>query len=111
MKVYDKAYELAEALRQSQEVIDLKAAWAAVEAQQEAKQLLAELRSRQEAVQQRIMAGEEPSEQELNQMEERYESVSQNPLIEQLFEAERRFAVIFDDVNKIMNDALKGIYE
>lgn len=111
MNVYDRAYELAKALRQSREVAELREARLAVEAQSEAKQLLSELRSRQEAVQQRMMAGEEPSEQELNLMEERYETVSRNPLIEQLFEAERRFAAVFDEVNKIVNDALKDIYE
>jgi cell fate (sporulation/competence/biofilm development) regulator YlbF (YheA/YmcA/DUF963 family) len=111
MNLYDKAYDLAKALEQSQEVIDLKTAHQAVEAQSEAKQMLDDFRVKQEGFQQKMMAGEEPSESELGEMEQLYEEISLNPLISKLFEAERQFAVVFDEVNKIMNDALKQIYK
>ncbi|MBJ6362054.1 YlbF family regulator [Paenibacillus sp. GCM10012307] len=111
MNVYDKAYELAKALGQSPEVQDLKAARQAVESQSDAKQLLDDFRSRQEGFQQKIMAGEEPSEGDMNTMNQLYEVISLNPHIHRLFEAERRFAAVFDDVNKIMTDALKDIYK
>ncbi|WP_028561924.1 YlbF family regulator [Paenibacillus pinihumi] len=111
MNVYDKAYELAKALRESLEVQDLKAARQVVESDSEAKRMLDDFRSRQEGFQQKMMAGEEPSEGDLDTMNRLYEVISLNPHIHRLFEAERRFAAVFDDVNKIMSDALKDIYE
>ncbi|GGG26542.1 YlbF family regulator [Paenibacillus abyssi] len=111
MNVYDKAYELAKAMRESQEVADLKTARQAVEADSDAKRMLDDFRDRQNGLQQKMMSGEEPSESDIETMNKLYEVLSLNPVISGLFEAERRFSIVFDDVNKIISDALKNVYE
>ncbi|RXZ84669.1 YlbF family regulator [Paenibacillaceae bacterium] len=109
MNVYDKAYELAKAMRESQESTDLKAARQAVEADSDAKRLMDDFRERQTGFQQMMMAGEEPTDSEMETMNTLYEELSLNPVINQLFEAERRLAVVFDDVNKILTDSLNDL--
>jgi len=111
MNVYDKAYELADALKEGDEAKALKAALQAVEADPDAKRMMDDFRERQAELQQQIMSGEEPSPGEMEKMNKLYEVISLNPHVSRLFEAERRFSVIFDDVNRIMSDSLRSIVE
>ncbi|TYP71179.1 YlbF family regulator [Paenibacillus methanolicus] len=109
MNVYDKAYDLAKALTDGEEAKALKAAQAAVDADPEAKRLMDDFRERQAQLQQQIMAGEEPSEDVMAGLSEQYESIARHPLIGRLFDAERRFSAVFDDVNRIISDALRSV--
>lgn len=111
MNIYDKAYELAKALKESEEAKLLKEAKMAAEANPEAKLLLDDFRERQNFMQQKMMAGEEPSAEDMEKMSKQYEVITQNPLIGKLLESERRFAVVFEDVNRIMSDVLKAIVD
>jgi cell fate (sporulation/competence/biofilm development) regulator YlbF (YheA/YmcA/DUF963 family) len=111
MNVYDKAYELAKALKDSEEANLLKLAKEAAEADAEAKRMLDDFRERQSFLQQKMMAGEEPSAEDMEKMSKLYEVISLNPLIGKLLDAERRFAVVFEDVNRIMSDVLKSIVD
>ncbi|UVI31884.1 YlbF family regulator [Paenibacillus spongiae] len=111
MNVYDKAYELADALKAGEEAKALKEALQAVEADPDAKRMMDDFREKQEKLQQLIMSGEEPSPGEMEKMNKLYELISLNPHVNRLFEAERRFSVIYDDVNRIMSEALRSIVE
>jgi cell fate (sporulation/competence/biofilm development) regulator YlbF (YheA/YmcA/DUF963 family) len=111
MNIYDKAYELAKALKESEEAKLLKAAKEVAEADPAAKEMLDGFRERQNFLQQKMMAGEEPSSEDMEKMNKLYEVITLNPLIGKLLEAERRFAVVFEDVNRIMSDVLKSIVD
>lgn len=111
MNVYDKAYELAKALKESEEAKLLKLAKEEAEANPEAKSMLDDFRERQTFLQQKMMAGEEPSAEDMDKMNKLYEVISQNPQIGKLLDAERRFAVVFEDVNRIISDVLKSIVD
>ncbi|MGO4693249.1 YlbF family regulator [Paenibacillus sp. 2TAB26] len=111
MNIYDKAYELAKALKESEEALLLKAAKLEAEADADAKEMLDDFRERQNFLQQKMMAGEEPSAEDMEKMSKLYEVITLNPLIGKLMDAERRFAVVFEDVNRIMSDVLKSIVD
>ncbi|WP_138752472.1 YlbF family regulator [Paenibacillus sinopodophylli] len=111
MNVYDKAYELAKTLKESEEASQLKLAKEEAEANPEAKSMLDDFRERQTFLQQKMMAGEEPSTEDMEKMSALYEVITLNPLIGKLLDAERRFAVVFEDVNRIMSDVLKSIVD
>ncbi|GBF73995.1 hypothetical protein PA598K_02323 [Paenibacillus sp. 598K] len=111
MNVYDRAYELAKAMKGCPEALDLRGARQAVEVDEEAKRRMDEFRQRQDGFQQQMMAGEEPSAEAMADMNRLYEELSLNPLLHRLFEAERRFGIVFDDVNKIISESLKSVYE
>ncbi|CAM4186372.1 cell fate (sporulation/competence/biofilm development) regulator YlbF (YheA/YmcA/DUF963 family) [Paenibacillus endophyticus] len=111
MNVYDKAYELAKVLKECEEAKLLKLAKDEAEADPEAKGMLDDFRERQTFLQQKMMAGEEPSAADMEKMNALYEVIALNPLIAKLLDAERRFAVVFEDVNRIMSDVLKSIVD
>ncbi|BFH70045.1 hypothetical protein J27TS7_27860 [Paenibacillus dendritiformis] len=110
MSVYDQAHELARALQQSEEAKDVETAMQAIEADADSKRMLDDFRLRQMEMQQKMMTGEMPEQSELDKMEKLYEVISMNTEIAKLFEAERRLAVVIQDVNKIVSDALGHLY-
>jgi cell fate (sporulation/competence/biofilm development) regulator YlbF (YheA/YmcA/DUF963 family) len=111
MNVYDKAYELAKAMRDSAEAKVLKAARLEVEADPEAKRLIDDFRGRQRELQQKMMSGEEPGDADMEKLNRLYEELGCNPVIHKLFEAERQFTVVFDDVNRVLSEAIHDIME
>ncbi|MBB3108276.1 cell fate (sporulation/competence/biofilm development) regulator YlbF (YheA/YmcA/DUF963 family) [Paenibacillus phyllosphaerae] len=109
MNIYDKAYELARAIQEGEEAQSFNQVLSEAAADPAAKRLLDRFRERQTALQQQIMAGEEPEEAELASMNRLYEELDAHPLIHRVFEAERRLAVIYDDVNRILANTLRAI--
>lgn len=109
MTIYDKAYELARAIRESAEFKDIKEARASVDADPDSRRMLDNFRSKQMEFQQKMMSGEMPPKEELERMEKLYEVISLNASVRKLFEAERRLSVIMEDVQKIMAEPLQSL--
>ncbi|MBD7966957.1 MULTISPECIES: YlbF family regulator [Paenibacillus] len=110
MNVHDKANELAKALKESEEVQEITAAMKLVDADPDSKRMLEDFRRRQNEIQQRMMSGDMPAQEEMEQMEKSFEVLSLNLNIRRLFEAERRLSVIIEDVNKIIMESLQHLY-
>lgn len=110
MNIYDKAHDLAKALKESQEVQEISSAMSIVETDPEGKQMLEDFRERQMELQQRMMSGDMPSPEEMEKMEKTFDVLTLNLNIRRLFEAERRLSVIIEDVNKIISDSLQHVY-
>ncbi|MBO2942480.1 YlbF family regulator [Paenibacillus sp. F411] len=108
--IYDKANDLAKAMRESEEVQEITSAMKLIEGDAESKQMLNSFRERQMEIQQRIMTGDMPSQEEMEQVEKLFEVLSMNLSIRRLFDAERRLSVIIEDVNKIISDSLQDLY-
>jgi len=110
MNIYDKAHELAKAIKESSEVADIGSALKLVEADPQGKEMLDNFRQSQVELQQRMMSGEMPPQEEMEKMEKLYEVLNLNLGIRRLFEAERRLSVVIEDVNKIISDSLQQLY-
>lgn len=110
MNIYDKAHDLAKALKESSEVTEISSAMSLIEADPESKQMLEDFRQRQMEIQQRMMSGDMPSQEEMEKMEKLFDVLSLNLNIRRLFEAERRLSTIIEDVNKIISDSLQHLY-
>ncbi|KKO52903.1 YlbF family regulator [Paenibacillus sp. DMB20] len=110
MNIYDKAHDLAKAMKESQEVQEITSAMKLIEGDAESKQMLDNFRQRQMEIQQRIMSGDMPSQEEMEKMEKLFEVLSLNLNIRRLFDAERRLSTIIEDVNKIISDSLQDLY-
>ncbi|MDY8045351.1 YlbF family regulator [Paenibacillus polymyxa] len=110
MNIYDKAHDLAKALKESKEVDEITSAMKLIETDPEAKKMLDDFRERQMEVQQRMMSGDMPAQEEMEKMEKLFEVLSLNLNIRRLFDAERRLSVIIEDVNKIIADSLQHLY-
>ncbi|SES92974.1 YlbF family regulator [Paenibacillus sp. NFR01] len=110
MNVIDKAHELARAIKESSEVADIAGAMRVIEADPESKAMLDNFRSKQIELQQQMMNGEMPPQEEMEKMEKLFEVLNLNLGIRRLFEAERRLSVVIEDVNKIITESLAQMY-
>ncbi|MMZ59012.1 hypothetical protein D1872_210220 [compost metagenome] len=72
--------------------------------------MLDNFRMKQNEMQQRMMSGQMPDQEEMERMEKQFELLNQNPNLVRLFDAERRLSVIIQDVNKIITDSLQHLY-
>ena len=79
--LYDQAYQLEKALRDSEEFTTLSSLYDRVNADAEANQLFADFRNIQMTLQQKQMQGEEISEQEMMDAQTKMMNVQQNELI------------------------------
>jgi cell fate (sporulation/competence/biofilm development) regulator YlbF (YheA/YmcA/DUF963 family) len=109
MNVYDHAYELAKALQGSLEAKQVMEARAAADQDPDARRMLSDFQQRQLELQQRMMGGEEPSVEELDALGKLYEVLSLNPLVQRYFEAEKRLAVVYEDVNRIIGNSMQSV--
>jgi cell fate (sporulation/competence/biofilm development) regulator YlbF (YheA/YmcA/DUF963 family) len=109
MNLYDKAYELARAIQEGAEAQEWKAANAAAAGDPDAKRMLEDFRNRQMTLQQGMMEGREPSGEEMERMNKLYEVINLNPVIRRVLEAERRLSMMFEDINRIVGDALRDV--
>ncbi|MNO55354.1 hypothetical protein D3C76_458430 [compost metagenome] len=110
MNIYDTAHELASSLKDSQEVSEITEAMKLIDADPSSRAMLDGFRSKQNEMQQKMMSGQMPDQEEMEKMEKQFELLSQNPNILRLFDAERRLSVIIQDVNKIITDSLQHLY-
>ncbi|MRN52989.1 YlbF family regulator [Paenibacillus sp. 19GGS1-52] len=110
MNVYDKAHDLARAIKESSEVADITSAMKLVDADPDSKRMLDNFRQSQLDLQQQMMTGEMPPPEEMEKMEKLFEVLNLNLGIRRLFDAERRLSVVIEDVNKIITDSLSQLY-
>jgi cell fate (sporulation/competence/biofilm development) regulator YlbF (YheA/YmcA/DUF963 family) len=109
MNVHDKAYDLARAIKESSEYKEMKDIRAKVDADPTSKTMLEDFRKRQSELQQKMMAGEMPPQDEMEHMQKLYEVLALNPNINQLFDAERRLSVVLEDVQRIIAEPLEAM--
>ncbi|HET6872656.1 MAG TPA: YlbF family regulator [Sporolactobacillaceae bacterium] len=108
--IYDHAYELEKAIRQTDEYSKLKQAFSAVQKDSNAKRMFDSFRQLQVRIQEKSMRGEPISPQETNQIQSQMQVAQQNPLIGRLMMAEQRLSVLLNDVNQIMSKPLEELY-
>ena len=110
VNLYDSAYELEKAIRQSNEFNSLKQAYEEENADPAAKQLFENFRNIQMQLQQKQMMGQNISEQEVQQAQQTVALVQQNPKIARLMEAEQRLSMMIGELNKIIMRPLEELY-
>lgn len=109
MNVHDKAYELAKAIRECSEYKEMNEIRGKIDADPSSKTMLDNFRSRQNEFQQKMVAGEMPAQEEMDQMQKLYEVLALNPAIGRLFDAERRLSIVLEDVQRIIAEPLEAM--
>ena len=109
MNPYDKAHELARALRESQEFQALAEQKRRVDTDPAAKKMLDDFRHRQWELETRRIMGEEITESDLEQVKRLQEVITMNTLAREYLEAEYRFGVVYSDIHKILGNAVKEV--
>lgn len=110
VNLYDAAYELEKAIRQSDEYARLKKMYQEVYADETARKMFESFRDIQLNLQQKQMMGQEISQQEVEQAQKTVEIVQQNPKIVQLMDAEQRMSMVIADLNKVIMKPLEELY-
>lgn len=112
MNIYDKINDLANALRQSEELntyIEIKKE---VYKDEEKKKQIENFRQKQIEVQSLSMEGKlEESEKKYAILQQMYQILMQDENIKKMFDAEVKFDILVGDMYKILGEAIKGAIE
>lgn len=106
MNVYDKAYELARELKITPEVIEYIEAAKKIEANENNKRMVEDFRRKQMELYTIHMQGMEPSKEQIDAITNLWNVIGINPEIRGLMESEMKFSKLWEDIMKILNDAV-----
>lgn len=108
--IYDLAYELENALKNSQEYKTLQAKYEDIRMDPAAKKLFDQFRNIQMKLQEKQMTGQNISQNEVQEAQSVATMVQQNPKIVQLMDAEQHMSIAINEVNKIVMKPLDELY-
>jgi cell fate (sporulation/competence/biofilm development) regulator YlbF (YheA/YmcA/DUF963 family) len=108
--VYDVAYDLEKALRNSEDFQALKNSYDEVNNNPETKELFGKFRDIQVNLQQKQMSGQEVTQEEIEEAQKLFADVQQNETISKLMAAEQRMSMIINDLNKVITKPLEELY-
>ncbi|KZE67191.1 hypothetical protein AWM68_04855 [Fictibacillus phosphorivorans] len=108
--VYDVAYDLEKALRNSEDFTALKQSYDEVNNNPETKELFGKFRDIQVNLQQKQMSGQEVTPEEIEEAQKLFADVQQNETISKLMAAEQRMSMIINDLNKVITKPLEELY-
>lgn len=108
--IYDSAYDLEKAIRESNEYKDLKEAFESVMNDESTKKMFEGFRDSQLELQEKQMQGEQISQDELEKAQKQFEIVQQHPAISRLMEQEQRLNVVIGDISRIISKPLDELY-
>ena len=110
VNLHDSAYDLEQALRQSEEYSRLKNLYDEVNGDPSAKKMFDNFRDIQLNLQQKQMNGEDITQEEVEQAQKSVALVQQHEKISQLMEAEQRMSMLIAELNKIIMKPLEELY-
>lgn len=110
VNLYDTAYELEKAIRNSPEYTNLKSLYDAVNNDETASKMFESFRQIQLQLQEKQMMGQEITQEEVEQAQKTVALVQQHEKISQLMEAEQRMSMVIADLNRIIMKPLEELY-
>lgn len=110
VNLYDSAYALEKAIRESAEYAQIKQAYNEVNADPQAKQMFDHFRQIQMNLQQKQMMGQEISPEEIQQAQSTVVNVQQNEKIARLMQAEQRMSMVIAELNQVIMKPLEELY-
>ena len=109
MNVYDKANQLAEGIKQSEEYVTYKMAKEAINLNFELKNKINEFeKARYDAQVIALQTGKD-DESKMRHVQELYGELIQNQEASKYFDAEMKFNILIADVNKIIGNAIQSL--
>ncbi len=109
MNIYDSAHALVKAIRSSPEYKSFKAVQEKLQEDSNAKKMLTDLRQMQWNVQKQKISGIEPAPGQEEKLSRLLEVVNLNLVVKEYLEAEYRFSIILNDIQKIIGEAMQDI--
>lgn len=107
MNVYDKAYELANAIKQLPEYNALKDAYKKINTNDQNKKMLEDFRRKQLEIQAKELSGENISQVETETLKKLWDILNLNPDLNSYLSAEYSVSKIMDDIMKILMEVME----
>ncbi len=111
INIYDDINKLQGTFRKMDEFKALETAVEEVRSDEEAKTFFTNFRDIQLKLQQKQMAGEEISEEEMTYVQKAAQLAQSNPKILAMLEAEMALSNIIEEVNRVLFQPIQGLYE
>ena len=111
MNIYDTANNLAAEIRSSNEYKDYKKYKEEINSNPELKNKLKEFEKARYDVQISSMQGQKPDDKQLKNMQEIYIELLTHDVAKKYFDAELKFNVVIADVNRIIGEVVKEVFE
>lgn len=108
--VYDSAYDLEKAIRESDEYQALKKSYQALEQDETGKRMFDNFRDLQLQLQEKQMQGEQISQEEAQKAQQQLQLMQQHQGIANLMMAEQKMSNIVNDLNGIITKPLEDLY-
>ncbi|MCI1943818.1 YlbF family regulator [Clostridium luticellarii] len=106
MNIYDRTKEFAEELKACDEVVTLQKLSQSIKDSEEYKKLLSDFRKIQvKAYSQQVQDGK-ISEEVMEKFKSMGSVISANPPVNEYIQAEQKFSVLWQNILKILNDAI-----
>ena len=109
MNVYDTANRLASEIKQSEEYANYKMAKQALDLNINLKEKMMEFEKARYEVQLEMMQTGKQNEEKYKKMQELYAKLIENEEAKRFFEAETKFNIVIEDVNKIIGEAVRDV--
>lgn len=109
--IYDTANQLEREIRETESFQDLQAAFEKLKAEEASYTLFKEFQDLQQNLQQKMMAGEEMSDEDAKKAQEMSEKIQQDGTISELMQKEQAFSTIANDLNRIIMGPVRELYE
>lgn len=106
MNVYDYAHQLARAMKDSNEYQEYKRLDEKVKTNSHCQSMRDDFTKRQIEIKSLQMMGEEVDEKKLQELQELYKVLMQNPLMTEFMHAEFKLSQMMEDIYKILGEAL-----
>lgn len=111
INIYDTANQLERELRQTEQFKDLKAAFEELKQNESAYALFKEFQTFQQAMQQKMMAGEEMTEEDATKAQNLTEKIQQEALVSSLMMKEQAFSQLINELNRIVLAPVNELYQ
>jgi len=109
--IYDTANNLEKELRDSEEYITLVAAFGEVKKDESASKMYHDFQEVQMKLQQKQMAGEQITEEEIAEAQNLAQTSGDNEVIKALMESEQRLSTLIEDLNRIIMKPVQDVYQ
>lgn len=108
--LYDNAYDLEKAIRESDEYQHLKQCYDELEKDETGKKMFENFRNLQMNLQEKQMQGQEISQEEAQQAQQQMQLMQQHEGISRLMAAEQQMSIVINDLNGIITKPLEELY-
>lgn len=109
--IYDTANQLERDLRALPAFKELEASLQAIQANEDSKKLFDEFRNLSMTLQEKQMQGEEPSEEQIAELQAMSLKVSADENINRLMSSEQQVGQVINDINSIVTKPINELYQ